>query len=58
MVKRGEVPWDQTEKWRLNLHDEFDRAFKQTSFPDRPDYEQANAFLIKARRAALAEELP
>jgi predicted nucleotidyltransferase len=57
-VKRGELPWEETEKWRLSLHHEFDQAVQQTSLPERPDYECANALLIKARRAALLEELP
>src|SRR5688500_8186342 len=25
-IKRGEVPWEETEKWRLSLHSEFDKA--------------------------------
>ena len=57
-VKRGEVPWEETEKWRLALHAEFDRAVAETKLPERPDYEKANAFLIKARRLATAEGLP
>jgi uncharacterized protein len=57
-IKRGDVPWEETEKWRLSLHTEFDKALSETSLPDRPDYEKANDFLIKARRAALAEGLP
>ena len=57
-IKRGEMPWEETEKWRLALHAEFDRALAETKLPDRPDYAKANAFLIKARRAAIAEELP
>ena len=40
------------------LHAEFDRAFEETKLPERPDYERANEFLIKARRAAMSEELP
>jgi hypothetical protein len=39
--------------WRLALHREFDAAFARTLLPERPDYEQVNAFLIKARRAAV-----
>jgi len=54
-IKRGEVPWDDVEKWRLSLHREFDAAFAQTKLADRPDYERANAFLIKARRSATNE---
>jgi len=57
-VKRGEVPWDETEKWRLALHQEFDAALTATKLPERPDYERANTFLIRARRAALDEGLP
>lgn len=57
-IRRGELPWEETEAWRLSLHSEFDRAFAETKLPERPDYERANAFLIKARRAALLEELP
>lgn len=57
-IRRGEVPWDETESWRLSLHREFDLASQSTRLPERPDYEKANEFLIKARRAALAEGLP
>lgn len=57
-IKRGEVPWEETEKWRLALHTQFDRALTETKLPDRPDYEKANAFLTKARRLATAERLP
>ena len=57
-VKHGEVPWEDTEKWRRSLHAEFDKALLSTKLPERPDYEKANAFLVKARRAALSEGLP
>ena len=57
-IRRGEVPWDDVESWRLVLHQEFNGAFETTKLPERPDYERANAFLISARRRALAEELP
>ncbi|HLJ10309.1 MAG TPA: nucleotidyltransferase domain-containing protein [Planctomycetaceae bacterium] len=57
-IKRGEMPWDETERWRRSLHSEFDRALAGTTLPDRPDYEAANAFLVKARRAAVLEGLP
>jgi predicted nucleotidyltransferase len=56
-IKRGEMPWSETEEWRLALHREFDKALEGTKLPDRPDYERANAFLVNARRAALAEGL-
>lgn len=57
-IKRGELPWEETEKWRISLHAEFDLAFANTKLPTRPDYQRANAFLVKARRAALSGELP
>jgi uncharacterized protein len=57
-IRRGEVPWDGVEKWRLALHQEFNAAFETTKLPERPDYERANAFLIRARRLALSENLP
>jgi predicted nucleotidyltransferase len=57
-IRRGELPWEETEKWRLDLHRQFDEALNETKLPERPNYERANEFLIKARRQALAEELP
>lgn len=57
-VRRGEVAWDETEKWRLSLHAQFEAAVEQTKLPERPDYERANALLIKARRLALEEQIP
>jgi predicted nucleotidyltransferase len=50
-IKRGEVPWDEVEAWRLRLHAELDLAYEQTTLPDRPDYERAEAFLLRARRS-------
>ena len=32
------------------LHRAFERALAETNLPERPDYEAANRFLIKARR--------
>jgi hypothetical protein len=57
-VKRGEVPWEETEKWRRSLHRQFEAAYRETKLPERPDYQTANKFLIKARRAATDEQLP
>jgi uncharacterized protein len=50
-IKRGEMKWDEVNRLRLDLHRRFDEAFADTKLPERPDYERANAFLIKARRA-------
>jgi hypothetical protein len=52
-VRRGEVPWAETEAWRLDLHRQFDAALEATTLPERPDYERVNAFLVKARRSRL-----
>ena len=49
-VKRGEVPWTELDAWRKDLHHDFERALAETNVPERPDYEAANCFLIKARR--------
>lgn len=56
-IKSGETKWDDVEAWRLELHQEFNSAFEQTNLPERPDYQRANDFLIKARRLALEEAL-
>lgn len=55
-IRRGDVPWEDVECWRLALHKELDEALKSTSLPEHPDYERANAFLIRARRAAALAE--
>lgn len=54
-IRRGELPWEETEKWRIALHKQFDHALKETKLPERPDYKKANAFLIEARKSAVAE---
>jgi len=48
-IKRGEVPFEQCEKWRRELHVRFDKALKNTTMPERPDYDAANTWLLKAR---------
>ncbi len=57
-IRRDEMPWTDVEAWRLRLHEEFDQALAETDLPERPDYERANAFLIKARCLATEEQLP
>ena len=54
-IKRGETPWDEVDRWRRSLHEEFDTAFEHTALPERPDYERVNRFLIEARRQASEE---
>jgi predicted nucleotidyltransferase len=50
-IRRGEMPWEEIDAWRLALHGELDDAFANTSLPERPDFERANSFLLKARRS-------
>jgi uncharacterized protein len=50
-IRREERSWEDVNKWRIELHKTFDAAYQTTSLPDRPDYERANAFLVKARRS-------
>lgn len=57
-IRNGKIPWESTEAWRLQLHREFELAFASTCLPERPDYDRANAFLVKARHLALGETLP
>ena len=50
-IRNGDMPWEEVNKWRLDLHQRFDRSLSNTSLPERPDYEKANALLIEARKA-------
>jgi uncharacterized protein len=50
-IKRGELPWLGVDAWRKDLHHDFELALSETKLPERPNYEAANTFLIKARRA-------
>lgn len=57
-IKRGDVAWEEAEALRLDLQRKFEAAFRKTKLPEQPNYKRANAFLIKARHAALGEDLP
>lgn len=50
-VKRGEVSWPEVEAWLQELHRDFERVMAETKMPERPDYEAANRFLVKAWQA-------
>ena len=52
-IRHGEMMWEDVNQWRLALHKEFENAFQLTNLPERPDYEAANAYLVRARRSAL-----
>jgi predicted nucleotidyltransferase len=49
-VKRGDMPWAEVDTWHKELHRDFERALAETKLPERPDYETANRFLIRARK--------
>ena len=55
-IRRGEVPWEEVEQWRLALHRDLDEALKTTLLPQHPDYQRATDFLIRARRIAASAE--
>lgn len=55
-VKRGELPWGEVDDWRRELHRDFERALAETRLPERPDYEAANRFLLRARRSQVRVE--
>jgi predicted nucleotidyltransferase len=57
-IKAGKMPWEELEAWRLDLHAQFDKAVEETTLPERPDYEKASAYILKARRLATSEGLP
>jgi len=49
-IRQGTRTWEDVNSWRLELHKQFDDAFAVTTLPERPNYDWANDFLIKARR--------
>jgi len=50
-IRDGQMPWDEVEAWRKELHAGFEREFERTRVPERPDYEMVNRILVKARRS-------
>jgi uncharacterized protein len=53
-IRRGELDWAEVNHWRRQLHREFDTAYVATVLPERPDYDRANALLVRARRSMVA----
>ena len=54
-IRDGLEKWEAIDAWRLELHAEFEEAFKGTELPERPDYQGANEVLLEARRGAVGE---
>lgn len=50
-IRHGTMDWQEVDRWRLDLHEVFDRAYARSRLPERPDYARANAFLVRARRS-------
>jgi hypothetical protein len=55
-IRAGEWSWECIATWRTELHRRFEQAYATTELPDRPDAAAANAFLIRARHAAVEIE--
>ena len=53
-IREGKIAWEEVNRWRLELHQRFDKAFENTTLPERPDYEWANDFLVDARKKMVA----
>jgi len=54
-IRRAEMPWEEVNAWRLELHREFDEAYATTRLPERPDYGWANGFLVRARQSMVRD---
>ena len=55
-VKRGDVAWEDVDAWRIELQRGFDERLRDSPLPERPDYRQANDFVIRARRSMVEED--
>jgi uncharacterized protein len=53
-IKHGEMPWEQVDAWRMELHKKFEAAFTGSRLPDHPDYRRVNDFLVRARRSVVS----
>lgn len=49
-IRSGQWAWERVDRWRQELHEEFDAAFRSTTLPERPDYATVNDYLVCARR--------
>lgn len=52
-VKRGELPWDEVERWRSQLHAAIDDALPRSPLPETPDVATVNAWLLSVRERDL-----
>ena len=49
-IRAGQWHWSRVDRWRRDLHEQFEAAYTSTSLPERPDYAAADDYLIRARR--------
>ena len=52
-IRNGEWSFQQIQDRALELDQDFQTAFDQTSLPDQPDFAVVDDFLIRARRSAV-----
>ena len=54
-VRRGELPWEDVDRWRLQLHREVDEALARSPLPAAPDVEAVDDWLRSVRRRDLVQ---
>lgn len=54
-VRAGEHPWAEVERWRLELHEELDRALRTTVLPATPDVARVDNWLKSVRRRSIGD---
>lgn len=57
-VRRGELSWEQVERWRLELHRRLDDAMAHTPLPAVPDVARVDAWLRSVRERGARDALP
>ena len=50
-IRRGELTWREVDRWRKQLHKEFDAAWQTTQLPQHPDFDRVDRFLLRARQS-------
>jgi hypothetical protein len=55
LIKKGEVPIEDTIKKAYDLAGKFEKAYEVTKLPDEPDYEKADKFLRLSRETMACE---
>jgi uncharacterized protein len=53
-VKRGELPWAEVERWRLDLHAQLEDALQKSVLPAVPDVAKVDGWLRSVRRRSIS----